>query len=84
MLRISIRDTVTGRTYEANLTARQYARHDNGAMISCGLSAPRDISARLLSRWVSSGTAREIPFDKWNHSGCQSACKLRGDAECRW
>ena len=59
-------------------------KHDNGAMISCGLSAPEDISVKALKNLLARGKAERITKDEWNHSGCQSSCVMRGAKECRW
>lgn len=84
MLPITIHDATTNRYYRATLSLRQARRHDNGALISCGLSVPDDLRPSTLASWLKKGIAREISHDEWNHSGCQSYCKRRGDTECRW
>jgi len=70
--------------YKANLTQSQLERHNNFAMVSIGLTVPEDLKAATLTRWVNQGIAHEVGYEEWNHSGCQSSCKLRGANECRW
>jgi GH24 family phage-related lysozyme (muramidase) len=71
--------------YRAQLTHRQYMRHDNGAMVSCGLTVGRDgFRESTLARWIKAGTAREITREDWQHSSCQSSCIRRGATACRW
>lgn len=73
-------DEERGEYWRLSLSLRQYRKHDNGAMISCGLSVPKDISRNAL-RYCSPVA---VTKEQWNHSGCQSSCVLRGAATCRW
>jgi hypothetical protein len=81
---IYLRQDKTAKHYKLNLTRNQVRRYDNGAMISCGLSSPADVSTRTLNLWIKAGIAVEVDQQTWNHSGCQSSCTTRGDASCRW
>lgn len=79
-MRVYIRDTERGRYYRADVSPRWAKRNNNGALISCGLSVPEDISRRQLSALH----VTQVSYDEWNHSGCQSRCVLRGDDRCQW
>ena len=71
--------------YRAEVTPAWARKHDNGALISCGLTVGENgITARMVDRMVTRGDAREVTHDEWNHSGCQSSCVQRGAASCRW
>lgn len=70
--------------YRGIVTPRWAAEHDNGALISCGLNVPEELSGRCLAGLLRRGQAKEIPFDEWSHSGCQSSCIRRGDTTCSW
>jgi hypothetical protein len=82
MIRITIRHG--NRYYRANVHPSWLAKHDNGAVISCGLTVPDDLPMASLRRMVHCGTAREITQVEWAHSACQSYCVTRGDAKCQW
>ena len=70
--------------YTADLTTAQAMHHDNGALISCGLTVPDSLRLSTLRRWIANGTARSISRVTYQHSGCQSECVLRGHQSCRW
>lgn len=70
--------------YRADLTPRQAEKHNNFAMVSCGLTVPDDLRASTLRRWINNGTAVQVAKLEWQHSGCQSYCKLRGNSTCSW
>lgn len=59
-------------------------KNDNGALASCGLTVPDDISLGQLNRLISLGKAQEVSVERFNHAGCLSSCQLRGDSICRW
>ncbi len=67
--------------YRCEVSQRWLAKHDNGAVFSCGLTVGQDgltmASFQRLNR-------TEVTREQWNHSGCQSSCVLRGGKECRW
>lgn len=84
MITISIRDLTTQKYYRATVSLTFARRHDNGALISCGLTVPDDLSKRSLQALIARKQATEITYEQWNHSGCQSSCVLRGAKECRW
>lgn len=81
---IYVTDKERNKYYIARPTLSQAKRLDNGHLISIGLIVGEDIGRRTIRRWVSNGTAREIDRESWNHSGCQSSCKRRGDSTCSW
>jgi hypothetical protein len=66
-------------TVRLSLTRRQVMRVDNGALISCGLTAPKDVS----SKWVQKHGV-EVSETTYKHSSCQSSCVLRGNDRCGW
>lgn len=80
------------RHYRATVTHTWFVRHDNGAMVSCGLTVdePSGWSGRVwlskagLKRLQKQGRLTEVSKDTYNHSGCQSSCVLRGAATCHW
>lgn len=81
MLTIYAQDKSTQPTryYKLILTPAQAKRVDNGALISCGLTAPGDVSSKWLQKH---GT--EVSETAWKHSSCQSRCIMRGDDICQW
>lgn len=81
MLTVFARDNSTRPTryYMLRLTQRQARRVDNGALISCGLTAPGDVSSAWLQKH-----GKEVSETAWKHSGCQSKCILRGNDTCQW
>ncbi len=83
-LAISIRDKVNGKFYRAYVSITWAKRHDNGALISCGLTVPDDLSVSSLKRLQRKGVLTEVSQERWKHSSCLSACILRGAKECRW
>lgn len=91
MLTISIRDPKHDKFYRARVTPSWANRHDNGALISCGLTVDEAnsygtvyLTSRAFALLKSTGRVTEITKEQWNHSGCQSSCILRGARECRW
>lgn len=57
---------------------------DNGALVSCGLDVPADLSIESLRYLIQTGQAIEVSTQQRGHGGCQSRCVLRGDATCQW
>jgi hypothetical protein len=92
MLRITIKHPKRGKYYRATVTPEWANRHDNGALISCGLTVDEPsawsgkvwLSSRAFNTLEKTGRVQEITHDQWNHSGCQSRCIMRGDAMCQW
>lgn len=82
LINVSIRDG--DKYYRASVTTDWYKRHNNYAMVSIGLKVGEDLTRGSFNRLQAAGRLREITREQWSHSGCQSACKLRGDATCRW
>ena len=74
----------TPKYYRARVTTSWAKRHDNGALISCGLTVGDRFPLGALKTLIARGQAVEVDQDTYNHSGCQSACILRGHAACRW
>lgn len=70
--------------FRATVTPEWYKRHNNFAMVSIGLEVHKDLTLMAFNRLKASGRVEEVTREQWNHSGCQSACRLRGDATCRW
>lgn len=83
MLRIYVRDQQ--KYYRLVVTPQWAGRHDNGALISCGLTVGQDgFTRRMLDSAKRRFSWTEVTHEQWNHSGCQSSCILRGDTTCRW
>lgn len=79
---IAIKDPKNGKFYRATVSQSWAIRHDNFALVSCGLTVDDDLTRASFNRL---GAARvEITHQEWNHMGCQSGCVLRGAKECRW
>jgi len=71
--------------YRATVSLTWARRHDNGALVSCGLTVGESgFTIGMLNTLIKRGQAAEITREQWNHSGCQSSCILRGNSECRW
>jgi len=82
-MRVYIRDGA--RFFRAQVSPQWAIDHDNGALISCGLTVGEaGFTARMLDGLRRRGRATEVSEEEWKHSGCQSACVLRGARECRW
>lgn len=83
MLRITIQDGE--QHYFATVTPQWAQRHDNGALISCGLTVGQDgFTRRMLDDLKRRGRLRAIDAATANHSGCQSSCVMRGGQTCQW
>jgi hypothetical protein len=72
------------RFYRLEVSPRWADQHDNGALISVGLTVGKDLTERSLKALIRRGQATEVTFDEYNHSGCQSYCKMRGNDRCAW
>lgn len=70
--------------WKLHVMSRWAARHDNGALVSCGLTVGQDVSQRSIDTLVKQGRATPVTEEQWKHSGCQSRCVLRGDDKCQW
>jgi hypothetical protein len=89
---ITIRDPKHSKSYRANVTPEWADRHDNGALISCGLTIDEPspysgtvwLTRRAFVALQRTGATTEITPEQANHSGCQSRCILRGDSLCQW
>jgi len=84
MATVYIKDPATDRYYRARVSQRWLERHDNGCLVSIGLTVDKDLTRKSLDRLRGAGRLDEVTKDQWNHSGCQSSCTLRGAAACRW
>lgn len=82
-MRIYIKDG--NKYYRANVSPGWAQTHDNGALVSCGLTVGRDgFTARMLAGLIRRRRAIEVTESEWQHSGCQSSCILRGAERCTW
>lgn len=89
---ITIHDRKNRKAYRAYVTREWALRHDNGALISCGLTIDEPsawsgkvwLKRRAFNDLRKTGRVTEISVEQANHSGCQSRCKLRGDNICQW
>lgn len=79
---ITIRDGET--FYKASVTAQWANKHDNGALISCGLAVGENLTRTSLNILIRQKRAYLISKEDYNHSGCQSRCIRRGDSICQW
>jgi len=82
MLTISIKHGE--RYYSARVSQSWAMRHDNGALISCGLTVGESLTDRAFKLAQKRFRVTEVSREAYNHSGCQSYCTLRGDVSCRW
>jgi hypothetical protein len=84
MLTISVRDGES--FYVVKVTPKWADKYDNGAVISCGLTVPVDISRQAFERYRKRYPDRvvNVSRDEYQHSGCQSSCIRQGARECRW
>lgn len=73
-------DKANKKYWRFDATHAWWKKNDNGCAISIGFEVPTDITEEQLKALK----AVEVTHEQWNHSGCQSACKVRGDKECRW
>lgn len=73
-------DPKSKRAWRFRASEAWYRRNDNGHAVSIGFTVGEDITLRKLKAL----NATEVPYDEWNHSGCQSSCVKRGDKSCRW
>ena len=87
-MKITLHDPDNSTAYSLNVNRRWVSRHDNGALVSCGIwmdgGACATVSRRLLNTMIKDGRAVKIDAEKAKHSGCQSSCIKRGDAKCSW
>ena len=94
---VTIHDPRTNSYWKYRCGQGWYNKHDNGAMVSCGLtvggksgySGKEYLSAATFDRMKK--MYKNAPSALWRvdpevgqHSGCQSSCVLRGDKQCRW
>lgn len=81
-LNVSVRDGEA--FYRACVTLRFAKRYNNYAMVSCGWTVDDDLPRAAFKRLQREGRLTPVSRETWAHSGCQSACVLRGAKECRW
>ena len=73
-------DKTTRKAYRFTASDAWWHKHDNYHAISIGFEVGVDITPRQLKALG----AREVPWDEWAHSGCQSSCVKRGGKKCQW
>jgi hypothetical protein len=81
---IAIKDPREKRYYKADVSQQWCIKHDNGCLVSIGLTVDEDLPRASLEWLRRNGRLTEVTHEQWNHSGCQSSCTLRGAKECRW
>lgn len=90
---ISIRQFAADGTvhyFRADVSQDFAERHDTGSLVSIGwtVGGTEDTHANMPLRSFqylqSKGFLTEVSKETWNHSGCQSTCRLRGHESCRW
>lgn len=79
-LRFYAFDTDAKKAWKFIASASWWAKHDNGHAVSLGFRFGEEITERQLTALG----AVEVPYEEWQHSGCQSSCVKRGGATCRW
>ncbi len=94
MIRVSIKDPRHDTYWFYDASVAWVRRHDNGVIVSCGLtvgekssySGKAYLSETTFDRMkkTEKKNLRAVTLDEWNHSGCQSQCVLRGNPTCRW
>ena len=85
MMRLYVINFETKKAYViVNPSLRFLREHDNGHLVSIGLSIGEDIPESTVKRWVSRGFAKPTSYQDAIHGGCQSSCVKRGDDCCRW
>ena len=85
MLRVTIRDKENRKFYKMAVSQAWAEKHDNGALISCGLTiGEHGFTRRMFQLAQYRFSHIELTEEQWNHSGCQSSCILRGNDICRW
>lgn len=85
MLRLTIADPEKGKYYKMAVTPEWAQRHDNGRLISCGLTIGQDGFTRRMFQLAQYRFSHlEVTQDEYNHSGCQSSCIRRGNDKCTW
>lgn len=85
MLTVTVKvEDQPARFYRLWVTPAWAQRHDNGALVSIGLTVPKDLSRGAFQRALSKFKYVQLTEEEWNHSGCQSSCVKRGGKECRW
>lgn len=68
------------RYFRIDADARFVRKHNNGRLLSMGLTVGQDLDRKALEK----STHVEVTRDEWNHSACQSSCIMRGGAKCTW
>lgn len=88
ILAVTVKDPspATGpRYYVIEVSIAWARRHDNFALVSCGLTVGKDgFTAGMLRAALKRFRYREMTETEWQHSGCVSACVLRGAPACHW
>lgn len=95
MLTITIKDPATSKYYKARVSISWAKRHDNGRLISCGLTIDEKSAYDGTTVYLTRGgferlkrtrptAVREITALESQHSGCLSSCILRGADRCSW
>jgi hypothetical protein len=54
------------RYYRVMLSLGQAKRHNNGCLVSIGLTVGRDLTRSTFLRWKRAGQTREITYTEWN------------------
>jgi hypothetical protein len=80
MMRLYAFDRLHEKAWVFNASDAWVRRHDNGSLVSIGISVPDELSHKQLKALG----AKEVTWEKWKHSGCQSSCVLRGGTKCSW
>ena len=73
-------DSEAKRAWKFHPSLAWYRRHDNGVAVSIGFRVPSEVTEAQLKKLG----AKEVSYEVWKHSGCQSSCVLRGGTKCSW
>lgn len=80
-MQITIKDPKENRYYFANVSQRWAIQHDNGALVSLGLTVDKDLSRRSFDSLQKRGALKEISHEQWNRSGSYGSENPSTDAE---
>lgn len=89
-MRIYVTEGENKRCLVVNMGENMVRKYDNGSLISTGLwVTSNDITQKKFDEWYQKAEKNVrgfeiVSYEKFNHSGYQSSCILRGDKKCQW
>ena len=88
MLTLTVRshtNTLEPEYWSMCVTPAWAEKHDNGVLISIGLTVGRDgFTPKMWKAAQRRFHPKRMSLDAYQHSGCQSSCIRRGQTICRW